>query len=194
MVTLYKLTDGEMMTFRGFKWRLGVPAVPRYTHRSSYMCGPGILHAYRGPELALMCNYLHANIPRPRLFVAVAPNVIAEDGAKVGVHKLTLTRELMVPAAAPMWGVAARMRDLAHEAARAFNREAEWLTGDLPGRHVSASPTTTTLALTYRRYAEWAYDVDPELATFLLPPIADLAMQAMIEVTGKCIDTGGTQP
>lgn len=95
--TLYKLTNELMCTGAGFmhrrtQWHLG----KTLTAPGGELCTSGVLHAYRDPRIALMCNKEHANFHDPRLFEATGV-VCADDGAKVGCTSLTLIRELELP-------------------------------------------------------------------------------------------------
>ena len=92
---LYKLTDQDMRTHGGYQWSLGV------WHKTSGwgdLCGPGWLHAYADPLVALFLNPIHTNIPNPRLFEAEGDGAFRDDnGLKCGVTRLRLTEELPVP-------------------------------------------------------------------------------------------------
>jgi len=185
---VYKLTHQNMTTFRGYAWQLGKKQRPLGPVGNT-MCLPGILHAYRGPEMALLCNGAHAVIVRPRLFMAHTPRVVADDGAKIGVHELTLVRELAVP----QWkygAVHARLATLVTAAERAFLDAAD----EVDSRMKPSYSHTALMLARYRGFASFAHDLDDELATELLPPGADLAMQAVMDVTGDYIHTEITKP
>ena len=59
---LYKLTDEKMQTYNGFQWVLGET---HETNGEGNLCGPGWLHAYTDPLLAILLNPIHANISNP---------------------------------------------------------------------------------------------------------------------------------
>lgn len=62
----YKLTRKNQTTYGGFKWR------KRRWYKTSgegYLCGPGWLHCYTDPLLAILLNPIHANIPEHDLLL-----------------------------------------------------------------------------------------------------------------------------
>ena len=93
---VYKLTDENMQTHNGFQWEIGkwVGA-----DGSGELCGPGWLHAYEHPLLAVLHNPIHADFMRPRLFEAWTGNgKIRKDGQmKLGSTKIKLVREIPLP-------------------------------------------------------------------------------------------------
>ena len=96
MTTGYKLTTQNMTTHGDFKWALGHTAI---TSGEGDLCGPGWLHFYGDPLLAVLLNPIHANIDNPRLFEAIAgPTQEHDRGLKSGATQLTLIRELPLPA------------------------------------------------------------------------------------------------
>ena len=94
-ITLYKLTDQNMQTHGGFQWALGRP---REASGSGGLCGPGWLHAYSDPALAVALNPIHADYSNPRLFVAEGHGMLLDDrGLKCGVTQLTLVARQSPP-------------------------------------------------------------------------------------------------
>ena len=94
MTIVYKLTDQYMQTHNGYQWTLNVK------HTASgegELCGPGWLHAYTDPLLAVLLNPIQANIKNPRLFKAKGKIGKTDNGLKVGCTELTLTEELELP-------------------------------------------------------------------------------------------------
>lgn len=91
MTTIYKLTDQNMQTYGGTQWVLGEE---RTTDGRGEMCGPGWLHAYTDPLLAVLLNPLHANISEPRLFVGDGDIGAVDYGLKVGCTRMVLTEEI----------------------------------------------------------------------------------------------------
>lgn len=91
---LYKLTDKNMQTYNGFQWKLGET---RETSGIGPLCGPGWLHAYTDPLLAVFLNPIHANIDKPRLFECKGEVGRKNYGLKVGCTALSLTKEINVP-------------------------------------------------------------------------------------------------
>lgn len=89
---VYKLTDENMRTRGGYQWVLGEP---HKTDGTGNLCGPGWLHHYSDPLLALFHNPVHADFRTPRLFEAKALGKHKRDGQmKGGSSQLTLVREL----------------------------------------------------------------------------------------------------
>lgn len=105
MKTLYKLTDQNMQTHRAFQWVLHEP---RETTGVGDLCGPGWLHAYTDPLLAVLLNPIHANFKNPRLFKAnwAGGKMKSDMGLKVGVTRLTLVEEMPLPSITPTQRVA----------------------------------------------------------------------------------------
>ena len=54
----YKLTNQEMQTHNGFQWELGEW---QETSGEGGLCGPGWLHYYSDPLLAVLLNPIHAD-------------------------------------------------------------------------------------------------------------------------------------
>ena len=91
----YKLTDQQMRTHNGFQWELGKPVE---TSGEGDLCGPGWLHYYDDPILAVLLNPIHANIANPRLFECSATGKHKLDrGLKGGCTQMTLNKELDLP-------------------------------------------------------------------------------------------------
>ena len=62
------------------------------------LCGPGWLHGYDDPLVALLHNPMHANIPAPRLWRAEWGGKRRDDyGLKFGASRFTVLEELAVP-------------------------------------------------------------------------------------------------
>src|SRR3990167_7851800 len=92
---VYKLTDQHMKTHGGYPWELG--KVNTVTGTGN-LCGPGWLHVYSHPWLAVLLNPIHAIYQPCRLFKAIANGVYRSDGSlKAGVSSLVLVEELPVP-------------------------------------------------------------------------------------------------
>ena len=63
------------------------------------LCGPGWLHCYSDPLLAVLLNPIHADYENPRLFRArVGGKSMHDRGLKSGYTKMTLIEEIPVPA------------------------------------------------------------------------------------------------
>lgn len=91
---LYKLTDQNMQTRGKYQWTLGEE---RTASGNGGLCGPGWLHFYTDPLLAVLLNPIHANISEPRLFEAEGDVGEDDHGLKVGCRRATLVREIQLP-------------------------------------------------------------------------------------------------
>jgi hypothetical protein len=91
----YKLTTQQMTTHTGCQWVIGVP---KETTGEGELCGPGWLHYYDHPLLAVLLNSIHADIDNPRLWEAECEGQHLDDhGLKGGCTKMTLLREIPMP-------------------------------------------------------------------------------------------------
>lgn len=91
---LYKLTNSEGYSYNYTRWGEGI------THTASGeggLCGPGWLHAYTHPVLAVILNNIHANFILPLLWEAEGEIEKDDHGLKVGTTKLTTIRQLPLP-------------------------------------------------------------------------------------------------
>jgi hypothetical protein len=94
-MTAYKLTNQNMTTYNDTKWEVGVK---KTTDGSGELCGPGWLHCYDDPVLAIMLNPIHAKIDNPRLWlVEVGGDSKHDRGLKIGYTEMTLVEERPVP-------------------------------------------------------------------------------------------------
>jgi len=97
IMKVYKLTDEKMQTYKGFQWELNKTYT---TSGEGELCGPGFLHSYEHPLLAVLHNLLHADfdLDTARLFEAEASGTILKDNQlKMGSSQLTLTKEIPIP-------------------------------------------------------------------------------------------------
>ena len=98
MTKLYKLTTEDFKTRKCYPnettWGENV------THSGTGkgdLCGPGYIHAYLTPELAVLLNPIHANIKNPVLWEAEG-DIVKKDGQmKVGCISLTTTKQVPLP-------------------------------------------------------------------------------------------------
>ena len=94
MTTIYKLTDQDMRTHNGFQWTLNKEET---ASGKGGLCGPGFLHAYTDPLLAILLNPIHADIKSPRLFKGTGTVSKTDNGLKIGCTEMTLTEEMELP-------------------------------------------------------------------------------------------------
>jgi hypothetical protein len=92
---LYKLTNQNCETWNHTKWGEGV------THTADGagdLCGPGWLHAYEDPLIAVLLNPIHADIEYPILWGAEGSGEVRRDGQlKIGVTSLTTIQRIDLP-------------------------------------------------------------------------------------------------
>lgn len=107
MTTLYKLTTQEWKTRTGYPnettWG------PNVTHSGTgegRLCGPGYIHAYTSPLLAVLLNPAHASIPDPVLWEGEGEIVLSDEGLKVGCLTFTTLRIIPLPKITPLQKVA----------------------------------------------------------------------------------------
>ncbi|MFZ1703670.1 MAG: hypothetical protein WAT79_04955, partial [Saprospiraceae bacterium] len=122
MTTLYKLTDENGYTSAGRDnaclWGEGV------SHSGTGegdLYGPGWMHAYEHPLLALVLNPIHGDIVNPRLWIAEGQIAKREGQMKVGCKTLTTLHEIPLP----VISTAARVR-FAILCAKAVYTEPSW--------------------------------------------------------------------
>ncbi len=95
MANLYKLTDGEGKTFGGTQWG---PGVSHSGTGEGELCGPGWIHAYEHPLVAVLMNPIHADFKNPRLWEAEGEVGLRDGQLKCGCETLTTIREIPLPA------------------------------------------------------------------------------------------------
>mgnify|MGYP001312204440 FL=1 len=95
---LYKLTDQKHRTRAGesneCQWGENI------THSGTgkgQLCGPGWIHAYTDPLLAVIFNPIHANIKSPALWESEGDVGLNDRGVKVGCLSLTTLRIVSLP-------------------------------------------------------------------------------------------------
>ena len=94
MAKLYKLTDVDGYTRNNTKWGKNVTHT---TDGSGELCGPGWLHAYTDPLLAVLLNPIHCGYSSFRLWEAEGEIGKNDKGLKVGTRSLTTIREIPIP-------------------------------------------------------------------------------------------------
>ena len=89
---LYKLTDENSKTRGDTSW---VTGEWREAPCSGELCGPGWLHAYESPLVAVLLNPIHANFKSPHLWLAEGDGAVLRDGSlKIGVQRLHVVKHL----------------------------------------------------------------------------------------------------
>lgn len=98
MTTLYKLTDQDGYTRRDYDNAcLWGEDVSHSGTGKGELCGPGYIHAYTHPLLAVLLNPIHAKFHSPRLWEAEGKIAKSDRGLKVGCVTLKTIREMPLP-------------------------------------------------------------------------------------------------
>jgi len=97
----YKLTTQDGTTHNYYQWSLPKGEKPGDWHRTSGkgdLCGPGWLHYYHHPLLAVLLNPIHADIQDPILWeVEVGEEQKDDAGLKGGATKVRLLKKIDLP-------------------------------------------------------------------------------------------------
>jgi hypothetical protein len=94
MSRLFKLTDRDGQTWGGTQWW---PGVSHSGTGEGELCGPGWIHAYEHPLVAVLMNPIHARFRTPRLWEAEGEIAIRDGQLKCGCKTLTTVREIPLP-------------------------------------------------------------------------------------------------
>ena len=94
MIKLYKLTDSCGKTRNDTQWG---PGVSHSGTGEGELCGPGWIHAYEHPLIAVLLNPIHASFENPRLWEAEGEVVLREGQLECGCKTLTTVREIPLP-------------------------------------------------------------------------------------------------
>jgi hypothetical protein len=163
MITKYKLTDEHGRTYGGTLWTVSVTNIAP-APRSHTLCSPGILHAYHDPLVAILLNPIHAGFTKPLLFEVHVPEVVADDGIKLGAWEMTPVRELDVPRPTIECRVAfGILCALTLSPPKEFRTWAQdWLSGS--DRTARAADADAARAAAYAADADAAYAADADAA------------------------------
>jgi hypothetical protein len=94
MNKLYKLTDSCGKTWNDTQWG---PGISHSGTGEGGLCGPGWIHAYEHPLVAVLMNPIHANFKNPRLWEAEGEVGLRDGQLKCGCKALTTVREIPLP-------------------------------------------------------------------------------------------------
>ena len=94
MTTLYKLTSAQGQTRGQTQWG---PGIEHTASGEGPLCGPGHIHAYTDPLLAVLLNPIHARFTAPLLWEADGDVAQTDSGLKVGCTRLRTLRKIPVP-------------------------------------------------------------------------------------------------
>lgn len=97
--TLYKLTTQDNYTRKGEynQTRWGDNVTHKADGRGGQLCGPGYIHAYLSPALAVFMNEIHAGIYPAKLWEAKGVITLSDMDLKVGCYSLTTVKEMELP-------------------------------------------------------------------------------------------------
>ena len=92
MTVIYKLTNQNLQTHDGFQW---VPGNWKKTSGGGDLCGPGWLHGYCDPLVAIFMNPIHANISNPILWQGEGCGKFLDDrGLKCGFTEMRIIKKI----------------------------------------------------------------------------------------------------
>jgi len=145
---LYKLTDENGQTHNKTQWGEGV------THEGTgegELCGPGWIHAYTHPLLAVFLNPIHANFKNFQLWEAEGEIDKTDNGLKIGSRKLTTLKIIKLPVVGTTNRVAFGLLCAKEvDKHKSWNHWADdWLSGKNRSAANAAAYTHATYATTY---------------------------------------------
>ncbi len=91
---LYKLTNEHGKTQNDTQWG---PGVSHSGTGEGGLCGPGWIHAYEHPLIAVLMNPMQADFKNPRLWEAEGEVGLRDGQFKCGCKTLTTIREIPLP-------------------------------------------------------------------------------------------------
>jgi hypothetical protein len=151
----YKMVDQYGYSRRGFSgetlW-LPVGTKVRPTGEGSAPCGPGVLHGYIAPEVALLANPIHAKVQDPRILTIESDQPWETDGLKRWTQgRCTTLDELAMPVLTMDERVAWAICLSPHESTR------QWAINWLSGKDRSV---VSACAAKAEAYAAWAAEAE----------------------------------
>ena len=154
-MTLYKLTNENDQTHGGMQWGENV------THTASgkgELCGPGFIHAYTDPVLAVLLNPIGADFRNPHLWIAEGKIVKDDRGLKCGTVKLTTVRRMDLPTVTTVHRIAfAILCTKQVYANKQWNQWADkWLSGKNRAAAAAASAAKAAAMAAMAATAAWA--------------------------------------
>ena len=156
MANLYKLTDSCGKTHNGTQWG---PGISHSGTGEGGLCGPGWIHAYEHPLVAVLMNPIHADFKNPRLWEAEAEGEVGlRDGQlKCGCRTLTTIREIPLPAVTTEMRV--RFAILcAKEVCASYSAWNAWADKWLSGEDRTQAAAAEAARAAVRAWAAWAYE------------------------------------
>ena len=151
MSKLFKLTDRDGKTWGGAQWW---PGVSHSGTGEGELCGPGWIHAYEHPLVAVLMNPIHARFRTPRLWEAEGEVGLRDGQIKCGCKTLTTVREIPLPAVTTEMRV--RFAILCAKEVCADLPWNAWANGWLSGEDRSAEAAWAAQATSWAAYAAQA--------------------------------------
>ena len=178
----YKLTTQQGTTHNGYQWSLPKGKRPGKWHKTDgrgELCGPGWLHYYHDPMLAVLLNPIHANIKDPILWeVEVDGEQLDDNGLKGGTTKMRLVRRIELPTFSTVqrtaFGILCALEVCKEKSFVAWANK--WLSGN--DRSAAAARATEAAAAWAERAAEAAAVWAREAATWATEAAAAWAAEA----------------
>lgn len=148
---LYKLTNEHGKTQNDTQWGPGV------THTGTGeggFCGPGWIHAYENPLIAVFMNPMQADFKNPRLWEAEGEVGLRDSQLKCGCKTLTTVREIPLPEiTTEMW---VRFGILCAKEVHECSTWNAWADKWLSGEDRSAASASEAWALVRKPVPVWA--------------------------------------
>ena len=139
---VYKLTDANMRTWGGFQWTLGET---RTASGDGGLCGPGWLHAYEDPLVAVFMAPAHVE-GYTRLFEGEGEIRRRDGPLKCGCTSLRLDREIPMPALTTAQRVRAAILCAMAVRWKGDDRWRAWAQGWLDGKNRTAEAAAARAA------------------------------------------------
>jgi len=153
---LFKLTDRDGQTRGRTQWG---PGASHSGTGGGGLCGPGWIHAYEHPLVAVLMNPIHARVKTPRLWEAEGEVGLRDGQFKCGCKTLTTVREIPLPAVTTEMRVRFAIMCAAEVCADLpWNAWADrWLSGeDRSAEAAWAAQATSWAAYAAQAAASWA--------------------------------------
>ena len=166
MTKVYKLTTQDWYTRKGESNQcLWGPGVTHSGTGKGDLCGPGYIHAYLSPLLAVLLSPIHANIRNPVLWECETEIVKSDNGLKVGGISLTTIGTVSLPSVTKDQRIAFAIycaKSVCKD--QTFNRWADdWLSGkDRSASAAWAAARSASSAASAAAWSAWSAE-SPEL-------------------------------
>lgn len=175
---LYKLTDRYGFTRNDTEWKIGVTNHADDFYRIGPMCTNAWIHAYKDPDIAMLCIPVHVPHYQNGCRLWEAEGVVRiSDEVKCGVKSLTLTKEIPT---LPLWTPHQRMLLTCFIVAHVNNIH----------RHAEACEW---LKKHYPKAADWVDEIKPfhpGISDFIQMELRDMAVTPSHPHSYRCVQDG----